>query len=203
MQKLERDPSLEHRPLNRAFEGLRADFSQERFEAFKAGQTGYPMVDACVRALLWGGWLNFRMRAMLVSFAVYHLWLDWRPVGRFLACHWLDMEPGIHWFQMQMQGGVTSVHTPRLYSSAKQARDHDPTGAFIRRWVPELEALPTHYLAEPHLLPPLPQGMLGCTLGKHYPLPIVDHKRAVAEARGRRGRRRSANASASWPKRVT
>jgi len=187
IQKLERDPSIEFRPLNRSFEGLRDGLEQERFDAFCNGQTGYPMVDACVRALLAGGWLNFRMRAMLVSFAVYHLWLDWRPVGQFLARQWLDMEPGIHWFQMQMQAGVTSVHTLRLYSPAKQARDHDPTGAFIRRWVPELGALPTYYLAEPHTLPPLTQGMLGCVIGKAYPRPIVEHKKAVAEARSKLG----------------
>ncbi len=182
LQGFERDGSVEFRPLNRSFEGLRGE-SQERFDAFKAGQTGYPMVDACMRALRAGGWLNFRMRAMLVSFAVYHLWLEWRPVGRFLAREWLDLEPGIHWPQMQMQAGVTSVHTLRLYSPAKQARDHDPDGAFIRRWVPELEAVPTYYLAEPHKLPPLTQGMLGCVIGKNYPRPIVDHKTAVAEAR--------------------
>lgn len=182
LQGFERDGSVEFSPLNRSFEGLRGE-SQERFDAFKAGQTGYPMVDACMRALRAGGWLNFRMRAMLVSFAVYHLWLEWRPVGRFLAREWLDMEPGIHWPQMQMQAGVTSVHTLRLYSPAKQARDHDPDGAFIRRWVPELEAMPTYYLAEPHKLPPLTQGMLGCVIGKDYPRPIVDHKVAVAEAR--------------------
>ena len=185
VQKLEREPGLEFRPLNRAFEGLRDDFSSERFEAFCAGQTGYPMVDACVRSLLAEGWLNFRMRAMLVSFAVYHLWLEWRPVGQFLARHWLDMEPGIHWFQLQMQAGVTSVHTLRLYSPAKQARDHDPTGAFIRRWVPELGGVPTHYLAEPHTLPPLTQEMLGCVIGRDYPRPIVEHQKAVAEARAK------------------
>lgn len=185
LQGFERDGSVEFRPLNRSFEGLRGEFSRERFDAFTAGQTGYPMVDACMRALRAGGWLNFRMRAMLVSFAVYHLWLHWRPVGRFLAREWLDLEPGIHWPQMQMQAGVTSVHTLRLYSPAKQARDHDPDGAFIRRYVPELGAVPTYYLAEPHKLPPLTQGMLGCVIGKHYPRPIVDHKTAVAEARAK------------------
>lgn len=192
IQKLEWTPRLEFENLNRGFDGMREglpeEVARERLDAFAAGRTGYPMVDACMRALLSGGWLNFRMRAMLVSFACYHLWLDWRPVGRLLARHWLDLEPGIHWPQMQMQSGVTGVHTPRIYSPAKQARDFDPTGAFIRRWVPELAPLPTHYLAEPHAAPPLMQAMLGCVVGKHYPAPLVDPKAAYAEARRTLGR---------------
>ncbi|ADI15382.1 FAD-binding domain-containing protein [Truepera radiovictrix] len=187
IQKLEWYPRTEFENLNRGFDGMREGLpevlARERLEAFAAGRTGYPMVDACMRALQAGGWLNFRMRALLVSFACYHLWLDWRPVGRLLARGWLDYEPGIHWPQLQMQSGVTGVHAPRIYSPAKQARDHDPTGAFIRRWVPELAGLPTHDLAEPWAAPPLVQTMLGCVVGKHYPAPIVDPKAAYAEAR--------------------
>jgi hypothetical protein len=84
------------------------------------------MVDACMRQLCATGWLNFRMRAMLVSFAAYHLWLHWRAPGLFLARQFLDFEPGIHWSQMQMQSGTTGINTLRIYSPAKQARDHDP-----------------------------------------------------------------------------
>ena len=107
------------------------------FAAWCEGRTGYPMVDACMRSLVATGWLNFRMRAMLVSFASYHLWLHWRETGLFLARQFLDFEPGIHWSQMQMQSGTTGINTLRIYSPAKQARDQDPQGDYVRRWVPE------------------------------------------------------------------
>jgi len=148
MQKLEDEPAIEHRNFARVYDGLRpgdvaggaAPFDaahQARFEAWCAGRTGFPMVDACMRSLSATGWLNFRMRAMLVSFASYHLWLHWRDTGLFLARQFLDFEAGIHWSQMQMQSGTTGINTLRIYSPARQARDHDPEGAFVRRWVPE------------------------------------------------------------------
>ncbi len=143
------------------------------------------MVDASIRALELGGWINFRMRAMLMSFASYHLWLDWRPTSIELARLFLDYEPGIHYPQAQMQSGTTGINTLRIYSPAKQALDHDPTGAFIRRYVPELEPVPDEYLAEPHLMPPLLAKMIGFEIGRDYPEPIVDHRAAYRHARDR------------------
>ena len=144
MQKLEDEPQIEFRNFARVFDGLRPGdgvntdaIDTERFTAWCAGRTGYPMVDACMRSLVATGWLNFRMRAMLVSFSAYHLGQHWREPGLFLARQFLDFEPGIHWSQMQMQSGTTGINTLRIYSPAKQARDHDPEGAFVRRWVPE------------------------------------------------------------------
>ena len=186
MQKLEDEPELEFQNLSRAFDGLREnDWSQERFQAWCAGQTGYPMIDACMRSVKATGWLNFRMRAMLVSFAANHLWLHWREPAIFLARHFLDFEPGIHYPQFQMQSGTTGINTLRIYSPAKQVKDHDPTGKFIRRWVPELEEVPDKYLAEPHLMPPALQLMVGCRIGKDYPQPIVDHAAAYQYAKDR------------------
>jgi deoxyribodipyrimidine photo-lyase len=139
MQKLEDEPAIEFNNFARACDGLREnEFNREFFESWCAGETGYPMVDACMRSLKANGWLNFRMRAMLVSFASYHLWLHWRETGIFLARQFLDFEPGIHWSQMQMQSGTTGINTLRIHSPSKQARDHDPHELFIRRWVPEL-----------------------------------------------------------------
>jgi deoxyribodipyrimidine photo-lyase len=184
MQKLESQPAIEFQNISRSYDGLREnDHNTELFEAWKAGQTGYPMIDACMRALHQTGWINFRMRAMLVSFAAYDLWLHWRPVGVYLATQFLDYEPGIHFSQLQMQSGTTGINTLRIYNPVKQAQEQDPTGAFIRRYVPELRELPTEYLAAPWMTPPLLQLAAGCVIGKQYPLPIVDHLKAIARAK--------------------
>jgi deoxyribodipyrimidine photo-lyase len=144
MQKLEDEPQIEFRNFARSHDGLRAGdgvhpgaVDGERLQAWCEGRTGFPMVDACMRQLQATGWLNFRMRAMLVSFAAYHLGLHWREPGLFLARQFLDFEPGIHWSQMQMQSGTTGINTLRIYSPAKQQAEQDPDGAYVRRWVPE------------------------------------------------------------------
>ena len=144
MQKLEDEPAIEWRNFARTADGLRAGdgtdlraIDHERLQAWREGRTGFPMVDACMRQLTATGWLNFRMRAMLVSFAAYHLWLHWREPGLFLARQFLDFEPGIHWSQMQMQSGTTGINTLRIYSPTRQAQEHDPHGNFVRQWVPE------------------------------------------------------------------
>ncbi|MFC3148043.1 cryptochrome/deoxyribodipyrimidine photo-lyase family protein [Piscinibacterium candidicorallinum] len=166
MQKLEDEPSIEWRNFARSYDGLRpgdegvamAAEDEAKLAAWKAGRTGFPMVDACMRALNATGWINFRMRAMLVSFAAYQLWLHWRLPGLHLAQQFLDYEPGIHWSQMQMQSGTTGINTLRMYSPAKQMADHDPDGVFVRRWVPEWGT-------------------------PDYPAPIVDERAALANAK--------------------
>ncbi len=186
MQKLEDEPAIEFQNFARVCDGLREDaFNDDHFAAWCAGRTGYPMVDACMRSLVATGWLNFRMRAMLVSFASYHLWLHWRQPGLFLARQFLDFEPGIHWSQMQMQSGTTGINTLRIYSPTKQAKDQDPEGRFIRRWVPELARVPLPYLAEPWKMETSVQRMAGCLIGHDYPAPIVDDKLAIQAAKDR------------------
>ena len=147
--------------------------------------TGYPMVDACMRALHKTGWMNFRMRAMVVSFASYHLWLHWRQPALYLARLFLDYEPGIHYSQIQMQSGVTGINTVRIYSPIKQVADQDPQGIFIRKYLPELEGVPDKHLAEPHKMTTMEQSLFGCRIGKDYPSPLVDHKTAYKVARDR------------------
>lgn len=186
MQKLEDEPEIEFRNFARVCDGLREDsFNEDYFAAWCAGRTGYPMVDACMRSLVATGWLNFRMRAMLVSFASYHLWLHWRQTGLFLASQFLDFEPGIHWSQMQMQSGTTGINTLRMYSPSKQARDQDPDGLFIRRWVPELARVPLAHLAEPWLMDAHAQKQAGCVIGIDYTAPIVEDKLAIKAAKER------------------
>jgi deoxyribodipyrimidine photo-lyase len=186
MQKLEDEPEIEFRNFARVYDGLREDeFNDAHFTAWCSGRTGYPMVDACMRSLVSTGWLNFRMRAMLVSFASNHLWLHWRQTGLFLARQFLDFEPGIHWSQMQMQSGTTGINTLRIYSPTKQALDHDPQGVFIRHWVPELASVPLPYLAEPWKMDSDVQRASGCIIDADYPAPIVNDKAATKAAKDR------------------
>ena len=184
MQKLESEPQIEFHCFHPLCEDLRADGNNlAYFEAWQKGETGYPFLDACMRALKARGWINFRMRAMLVSFAAYHLWLDWRLFKDFLACQFIDYEPGIHLSQIQMQSGVTGINTLRIYNPIKQGEDHDPDGTFIRTWVPELATLETPDIHRPWEMPELLQMERGIRIGINYPYPIVDLKQAVQHAR--------------------
>ena len=190
IQKLESEPELEWRNLHRGYDGLREpDFNAAHFDALRQGRTGWPMVDACVAMLHHTGWVNFRMRAMLVSVASYPLWLHWRPVGEWLATQFLDYEPGIHWSQMQMQAGTTGINTTRVYNPIKQAQDHDPHGHFVRRWLPAMRRVPPEWLFEPWQMPPEMQASLGLRVGRDaeadIPQPLVALDVATREAKAR------------------
>ncbi|MEL7516926.1 MAG: FAD-binding domain-containing protein [Pseudomonadota bacterium] len=174
MQKLEDEPALEHRCLHSGYDGLRGD-DRARREAWERGETGLPFVDACMRYVIATGWLNFRMRSMLMAVASYHLWLDWRQTGLHLARQFTDFEPGIHWPQTQMQSGTTGMNTIRIYNPIKQGHDQDPQGVFTRRWLPELAAVPDDLLQEPWKW----EGAGNLA----YPAPIVDVPAAAKAAR--------------------
>ncbi|GAA6182240.1 deoxyribodipyrimidine photo-lyase [Shimia sp. NS0008-38b] len=181
IQKLEDAPRIEFENLHRGYDGIRSSApDRERLEAWARGETGLPFVDACMRALRATGWLNFRMRAMVMSVASYHLWLHWRAPGLALARLFTDYEPGIHWSQVQMQSGTTGINTVRIYNPVKQGQDQDPTGAFTRRWVPELAQIEDRFLHAPWQA-----DNASAVLGRAYPMPIVDHLSAARDARER------------------
>jgi deoxyribodipyrimidine photo-lyase len=183
IQKFEVECSYETICINRAYEKMPKTQSQELLNAWKEGRTGYPMVDANMRCLIQTGWINFRMRAMLVSFLCHHLDIDWRSGVYHMARLFLDYEPGIHYPQFQMQAGTTGVNTVRIYNPVKQAKDHDPNAQFIRQWVPELSALPEPLVYEPWKATEMEQSFYGFTLGKDYPKPIVPLEEAARRAR--------------------
>ena len=190
MQKLESEPQIEYANMHHAHDKMRDEHytnpdTQRRLQAWVNGQTGWPLVDACMAMLRVTGWVNFRMRAMLMSTASYLLWLHWRQTGLHLAREFLDYEPGIHWSQTQMQSGTTGINTLRIYNPIKQAQDQDPTGAFVRHWLPQLKRVPNTWIFEPYLMPLAQQQQYGCLLGQDYPMPLVDIKQAIKEARAK------------------
>ena len=151
IQKLETEPELEFKEYHPYFKGIRKENIQF-LNLWSKGKTGFPFIDACMRSLNHNGWINFRMRAMLMSFASYNLWIPWQKSGTVLARKFVDYEPGIHWNQCQMQSGTTSININRIYNPIKQGKDHDPSGTFIKKWIPELKDIPILFIHEPWLI---------------------------------------------------
>ena len=175
IQKLEMEPNLDLVAQNPLIEkNMDRKLDLHRFDKWANGNTGWPFFDACMRQLKSTGWINFRMRAMMMSCASYNLWLPWRETGEYLAKLFLDYEPGIHWSQVGMQSGTTGINTIGAYSMTKQGKDHDPNGEYIRKWVPELSMVPTDYIHEPWKMSEKIQESIICHIGKDYPEPILN-----------------------------
>jgi deoxyribodipyrimidine photo-lyase len=173
IQKFEDESRMEFENVNRAYDSLIKPKNEAYIKAWQEGKTGVPIVDACMRCVIATGYLNFRMRALIVSFFTFNLWQDWREL-HFLARQFLDYEPGIHYPQLQMQSGTTGINTIRIYSPIKNSEEHDSEGVFIKKWLPELEEVPVSLLHEPWKMNVLEQQFYNCEIGKDYPFPIVN-----------------------------
>jgi len=182
IQKFETEPRIQFENMNRGYDDIRTEKNSVFVDAWKSGETGFPLVDACMRCVEQTGYINFRMRAMLVSFLTHHLWQDWRHGAEHLGRCFLDFEPGIHYCQFQMQAGSLGPNSVRVYNPVKQSRDHDPEGTFIKQWVPELRGIPGPQIHEPWALSTMEQEMFECKIGRDYPIRLVDNKKTYKKA---------------------
>ena len=167
---------MENASVNKGYHKLKKSISENYQKAWRDGQTGFPLVDASMRCLVETGYVNFRMRAMLVSFFTHILWQPWQDATEHLSQQFLDFEPGIHFPQLQMQAGETGINNLRIYNPTVNSLKHDPDAVFIKKWVPELAHLDIPFMHEPYLMTELEQGLYNFKLGKDYPDPIVDIK---------------------------
>ena len=177
---------LLHHPGNaehaykQAFDALEWASDDDALEAWKAGRTGYPVVDAGMRQLLREGWMHNRARLIVASFLTKDLHLDWRLGEAHFMRHLLcgdEAQNNGNWQWITSIGVDPAPYFRRLYNPSAQQERHDPDGAYVRRWCPELAGVPVARLAEPWTMSDAEQEAAGCVIGRDYPAPIVDHKR--------------------------
>lgn len=182
IQKFEQETLLQVRNQHPLYDGIRTAWNESTYQAWERGETGFPLIDASIRCVKATGYLNFRSRAMLVSFLTHHLWLDWRRGAVFLGRQFLDFEPGIHYPQFHMQASTTGIHTVRVYNPLKQSEKNDPDAEFIKQWLPELAELPTHLIHRPWEMTALESSLYDIRIGIDYPERIIDHEESYRHA---------------------
>jgi len=182
IQKLEDEPEIEYEAIHKSYNNWPYEQDNPYFKAWCTGKTGFPFIDSCMRSLIATGWLNFRMRAMLVSFASYQLNIDWRLTAKYLAKLFTDYEPGIHYSQIQMQSNNSGINIPRIYNPIKQSYDQDKNGIFIKKWLPELKNISEEFIHEPWKIKNSLQEKPDIS---SYPEPIINLEEATKQARER------------------
>ena len=174
------NPELGSKNFNEGYETMAWDHDDQAFEAWTTGQTGYPFVDAGMRQLWATGWMHNRVRMVVASFLIKHLMIDWRDGEDWFWDTLLEADLASNAASWQWVAGTGADAAPyfRVFNPFGQGEKFDPKGDYVRKWVPELAALPNKYIQQPWTAPADVMDEAGLKLGRDYPEPIVDHKDA-------------------------
>ena len=159
---------------------------QRTLRAWTQGKTGYPLVDAGMRELWHTGWMHNRVRMVVASFLVKHLLIGWQEGAAWFWDTLVDADLANNTLGWQWVAGCGADAAPyfRIFNPVIQGEKFDPSGAYVRRWVPELAGMPDEWIHKPWKAPATILSKAGVEFGKTYPAPIVDHdaarKRALA-----------------------
>ncbi len=183
-QMLFANPETVGKPLRPRYGEIKWRNNPEELTAWKEGRTGFPLVDAGMRQLAAEGWMNNRVRMVVASFLVKDLLVDWRIGERYFRRHLLDGDVAQNVGNWQWVAGTGADAAPyfRVFNPVLQSKRFDPDGDYIRRWLPELQALPKEWIHAPWEAPPFDLSSSGVYLGENYPAPIVDHAMARQRA---------------------
>jgi deoxyribodipyrimidine photo-lyase len=170
-------PRVVHGAFRAEFAGIPWPNNAALFEAWKAGRTGYPLVDAAMRQLNQTGYMHNRLRMVTASFLAKDLLVDWRWGERYFAGHLNDFDLAANngGWQWAASTGCDAQPYFRIFNPVAQSAKFDARGRFIRRYVPELAGMPDKFIHAPWTLPPFEQQAVGCVIGRDYPGPVVDH----------------------------
>lgn len=178
------NPEMTTAPLRQEFAAFRWRSDEAAFACWKEGRTGYPMVDAGMRQLWRTGWMHNRVRMITASFLVKDLLISWREGEAWFRDTLVDAGRASNAMNWQWVAGCGADAAPffRIFNPVTQGEKFDPDGAFVRRFAPEIAALPDTFIHRPWQAPEAVLAKAGIELGKTYPAPIVDHARARARA---------------------
>lgn len=170
-------PDTPTEPLKEKYARMPWRSAPSDLEAWQRGETGYPIVDAGMRQLWAMGWMHNRVRMITASFLTKDLLVPWQDGSRWFwdtLCG-ADLANNTMGWQWAAGSGADAQPFFRIFNPVSQSQTHDPEGAYLRRWLPELAALPTEHLHAPWDAPKEVLTEAGVTLGETYPAPIVDH----------------------------
>ena len=173
-------PYVAEGPFRKAYERIPWRNNMDEFEAWKAGKTGYPLVDAGMRQLLETGWMHNRARMIVASFLCKDLLINWQWGEDWFNAQLMDGDLAANNGGWQWCAGCGTDAAPyfRIFNPITQSKKFDPDGEYIRTYIPELEKVPDQFIHNPWKMPYSLQADIGCIIGKEYPDRIIDHASA-------------------------